>query len=239
MKIHLVLFLIVQSIFTHSQTFAQDKILIVTGGHDFERKSFFEMFDSFADIDYDTIVQPAGNIMVQNDGMTKYYAIVFYDMYQDITESQKSAYIKLLSAGKGMVFLHHSLVSYQDWPEFQEIIGGKYLLNFNGDQPKSTFMHDVDIDVEIVDQNHLITYGMKNFRIHDEVYGSYIVNESVSPILKTTHPESSNIIGWHHQYKKSRIVYLQSGHDHYAFENENFRNLLQNAIKWVKFSETN
>lgn len=238
MKIYLVLILITHSIFTHSRTFAQDKILIITGGHKFEKQSFFEMFDSFSDIDYDSIVQPAGNKMVHNRSVTKYDAIVFYDMFQDITDSQKSAYIELLKIGKGMVFLHHSLVSYQEWPEFQKIIGGKYLLASTENQSKSTYKHDVDIDVEIVDQNHPITHGMKNFRIHDEVYGNYIVNDRVSPVLKTNHPESSKVIGWHHQYEKSRIVYLQSGHDHQAFENENFRALVHNAVKWVKFKET-
>ena len=195
------------------------------------------MFDSFTDINYDTIVQPAGNEMIQKSMISKYELIVFYDMYQEITDSQKSAYMKLLKQGKGMVFLHHSLVSYQDWPEFRKIIGGKYVLTSTENQSISTYKHDIDIEVEIVDQSHPITHGMKNFLIHDEVYGNYIVNENVSPILKTKHPESSKIIGWINQYENSRIVYLQSGHDHYAFENENFRTLVHNAIKWVKSSK--
>lgn len=235
MKLFLALILISYSIFNHSQTNAQGKILIITGGHEFEKQAFFEMFDSYSDIDYDTLVQPGGNKLVQNHGVSKYDAIVFYDMYQDITESQKLAYIELLKTGKGMVFLHHALVSYQQWPEFQKIIGGKYLLTPMGNHSKSTYKHDVDIDVEIVDQDHPITHGMLNFMIHDEVYGNYIVNEGVSYIVKTNHPKSTNIIGWHHQYEKSRIVYLQSGHDHHAFENENFRALVYNAVKWVKF----
>ncbi len=234
MKLHLLIIFITCSICIHSHTFAQDKILIITGGHAFDNPSFFEMFDSFSDIEYDAIVQPAGNKMVQNRSLGKYDAVVFYDMYKDITAPQKSAYIALLKTGKGMVFLHHSLVSYQEWPEFQNIIGGKYLSAPTDNHSKSTFKHDVDIDVEIVDQNHPITQGMKNFRLFDEVYGNYVVNETVSPLLKTNHPESSTVIGWHHRYEKSKIVYLQSGHDSHAYKNENFRVLVYNAIKWVK-----
>lgn len=233
MKFFLVIILLILSVFTHSQTFAQHQILIITGGHDFERQPFYKIFDSFPDIQYDTITQPAGNEMVQNTRISSYDALVFYDMYQEITESQKLAYLKLLRRGKGMVFLHHSLVSYQDWPEFQKIIGGKYVLTSMENQSKSTYKHDVNINVVIVDHNHPITHGMKDFRIYDEVYGNYVVNENVTPILKTNHPESSEIIGWRHQYENSRIVYLQSGHDHHAFENENYRTLVHNAIKWV------
>jgi len=47
-------------------------------------------------------------------------------MFDSKTPNQKDAYIKLLKNGKPMIFLHHSLVSYQHWPEFTRIIGGKY-----------------------------------------------------------------------------------------------------------------
>lgn len=218
-------------------SFAQDKILIITGGHEFEKQAFFDMFDSFTDLKYDALVQPLGNEMLLKSMINKYDALVFYDMYQEITESQKAAYLKVLKAGKGMVFLHHSLVSYQEWPEFQQIIGGKYLLKSSGNRSASTYKHDININVEIVDPKHSITHGMKDFQIHDEVYGNYVVNNNVSPILKTNHPESSATIGWHHQYYKSRIVYLQLGHDHLAYGNNDYRMLVHNAIKWVTTNE--
>ncbi len=222
---------------THNQAIAQTNILIITGGHDFEKQSFFQMFDSYPEINYDTLAQPSGNKMIGNSGIDEYDILVFYDMYQEITEPQKEAYIKMLKDGKGMVFLHHSLVSYQEWPEFQNIIGGKYILSPSGKQSKSTYRHDVDINVDVVDGNHPVTKGMKNFVIHDEVYGNYVVNENVTPILKTQHPESSEIIGWEHLYKNSKIVYLQLGHDHHAYENENYRLLVLNAIMWTKSGE--
>jgi len=225
------------SIFSHSQSYAQDKILIIIGGHEFEKQAFYDMFDSFTELKYDTLIQPSGNEMLLKSMINEYDALVFYDMFQEITEPQKTAYQNVLKEGKGMVFLHHSLVSYQEWPEFRKIIGGKYILAPSQKYSASTYKHDVDIDVEIVDSKHPITHGMKDFSIHDEVYGNYVVNKNVSPILKTNHSESSEIIGWHHQYENSRIVYIQLGHDHYAYENENYRMLVHNAIKWVTSGE--
>src|SRR5210317_2080941 len=107
---------------------AQPKILVITGGHDFEQQEFFEMFDSFEGMNYDWLVQPEANKLLESGETGEYQAFVFYDMYQAITVAQQEAYLAALKKGTGMLFLHHSLVSYQDWPEFQQIIGGKYLL---------------------------------------------------------------------------------------------------------------
>lgn len=229
-------FLCTISLFIYSNVvIAQQKILIITGGHDFEQKQFFEMFDSFKDMDYDWLVQPEGNKLLEAEKKTDYQAIVYYDMYQPITTTQQEAYLTELKKGTGMVFLHHSLVSYQDWPEFQQIIGGKYLLKETSTNPKSTYKHDVNLKVHIAKsglKSH-VTKGVQDFMIHDEVYGNYIVNDNVTPLLITNHPESTEVIGWSHSYLNSKIVYLQPGHDHFAYENSNYRKLVRQAIEFV------
>jgi len=212
----------------------QKKILIITGGHDFEEAAFYAMFSSFTDVTYDTISQPAANaLLTDGAALKKYDCLVYYDMVQNITDEQKVAWLQLLKNGKGMVFLHHSLVSYQDWPEFRNIIGGKYLLEQEGNNAKSTYRHDVDFNIQVVDKAHPVCKGVADFEIHDEVYGGYLVNNDVTRLLITNHPESTPLVGWCHNYEKSRIVYLQLGHDHFAYENENYRRLVLNSIQWV------
>lgn len=215
--------------------FGQINILVVTGGHSFEEKPFFEIFDSFEDIQYDTVSQPRGNAMLLTERINRYDCIVYYDMYQNITEAQKGAFIKLLDEGTGFVFLHHALVSYQHWPEFEKIRGGKYHLEASDGIQKSDYQHDVDFKVEIVKHKsaHPVTAGIKNFTIHDEVYGNFTVRNDITPLLRTSHPQSSPVIGWAHTYKKSRIVFLQPGHDQHAYANENYRKLIHQAIKWT------
>jgi uncharacterized protein len=213
----------------------QIKVLIVTGGHSFDKKLFYGMFDSFEGVDYDTITQPIGNELFLTSSINAYECIVFYDMFQPITDAQKEAYIRQLERGVGMVFLHHALVSYQDWPEFEKIIGGKYHLKESAGIDKSTYRHDVDFEVQIVKHatGHPVTSGLSDFMIHDEVYGNYTVNDDVTPLIKTTHPESTSTLGWAQKYKNSRIVYLQPGHDHNAYDNEHYRQLVRRAISWV------
>ncbi|MCK4466204.1 MAG: ThuA domain-containing protein [Bacteroidales bacterium] len=234
----LVLFIMICS--SHSsekQDSPEIRVLVITGGHAFEHEAFFEMFDSLSGITYTEVTQPDANQLYSSPMMNKYDALVFYDMVQEITDEQKEAFINLLEEGKGMIFLHHSLASYQEWNEFRRIIGGRYYLQpyFNGSKQytASTYKHGVEIPVKIPDKNHPVTAGLKEFIIHDEVYGNFEVLPEVHPILSTTHPESGEIIGWTNSYKNSKIVYIQLGHDHHAYSNPKYRRLLKQAISWV------
>jgi hypothetical protein len=207
--------------------------LIYTGGHDFEREAFFDIFKDMPDVIYQELIHPQVSPVFDSALIAQFDVLLFYDMVQEIDDAQKAAFLNVLNEGKAIVFLHHSLVSYQDWDEFEKIIGGRYVLT-NKDQDSSTYRHDVDIPVTLVEKDHPITRGMDDFVIRDEVYGNFRVLPTVHPLLMTTHPESGDIIGWTNSYGKSRIVYIQLGHDHLAFENSNYRRLIKQTIEWVQ-----
>ncbi|MBN1220887.1 MAG: ThuA domain-containing protein [Anaerolineae bacterium] len=215
------------------------KALIVTGGHEFERDAFFDMFNSFSDIDYEEIVQPEANQQLTSPFFYGFDAIIFYDMVQDITEAQQKSFIKLLQRGKGIIFLHHALASYREWAEYERITGGRFYLDLKPDVKNeedyliSTYQHNVNIPVKIVDKNHPITHGLNDFDIHDEIYGNFKVLPVVQPLLSTSHPGSGEIIGWTHFYGNSPIVTIQPGHDHHAYNNPNYRRLIRQAIEWA------
>ena len=212
-------------------------LLIITGGHDFERDAFISMFDSFSDMEYKEVTQPQANTLYADQKINEFDVLIFYDMVQEIKDQQKSAFLDLLNQGKGIVFLHHSLVSYQNWEDFENIVGGRYYLKPDtlqgGHIISSKYKHGVIIPVEIADKGHPIMEGLTNFEIHDEVYSNYKVLPGVHPLLITKHSESGEILAWTNWYGKSRIVYIQLGHDHFAYENPSYRRLVQQAIRWV------
>ncbi len=211
------------------------KILVVTGGHSYDTTAFVEMFRSMEGIEFDTVIQPRANRVITSDTIDHYDALVFYDMWQDITGPEKQAYLNLLEKGMGMVFLHHSLVSYQEWPEFREIIGGRYINDIIPEDSlrMSGFKHDIDLEYRIVDPLHPVTSGMRVFNLHDEGYIDFEVGEGMAPLLTTQHPDSDSLVGWTHEYRNFSIVYLQPGHDKQAFEYPNYRKLVKQAIEYV------
>jgi len=211
-------------------------VMVVAGGHAFDTVEFVDMLTSIADLSFDIIIQPNANQMIATGEAEKYDVIVFYDMWPKANSDERTGYINLLEQGKGMVFLHHSLVSYQSWDEFKSIIGGKYYTELNGVDTSlmSTYKHEIEINVKVASRQHPVTSSLQDFKILDEGYGNIEVNPEVQVLLTADHPDCAQIVAWENSYKHSKIVYLMFGHDKHAFANSNFQRLLTNAIIYVK-----
>jgi len=213
-------------------------VLLITGGHGFEQVPFFALFDAIPDVEVTRATYPTAADRLRPELANAYDAIVFYDMWtKGISSAQRRSFQQLLEKGIGIVALHHTLAAHPDWPEYARILGGKYYLRdqlVDGKRrPKSTFLHGQDVDVHITDRNHPITRGMSDFRIHDETYGGYTTDPHVTVLLTTDHPTSSPNLAWTHTYGNSRVCYLQMGHDHRAYENTSYRQLVARAIRWA------
>jgi type 1 glutamine amidotransferase len=211
------------------------KIMLITGGHSYDTLQFFQLFNALDSIEYEHFPQPKANKAIAEGAAQNFDVLVFYDMWQPISEKEKQAYIDLTSQGKPFLFFHHALVSYQNWDEFEKIIGGRYVEKAEGipQEKLSTYKHDVWVDIEVVDSQHSVTKGFHDFRLFDEVYGNYRISPDVTPLLKTSHPESSPVIGWENKYNNSTIVYLQPGHDSNAYNSPHFQKLILQAVNYL------
>ncbi|HYG33177.1 MAG TPA: ThuA domain-containing protein [Clostridia bacterium] len=220
-----------------ADTSGKTRVLVVTGGHDFETEPFFKVFKDNPEISYRAVEHPNAHALLKADAAKDYDVLVLYDMHQDISEAAKKDFVARLKDGKGLVVLHHAIASYQKWPEYAKIIGVRYYLEktvVNGvEKPQSTYKHDMNFTIRVADPKHPITKGVKDFAIRDETYGLFDVFSDCHPLLTTEEPESNKVIGWVKSYENARVVYLQSGHDHFAYENPNFRQLLRQAIRWA------
>jgi len=214
------------------------RVLVVTGGHDYKKEQFNQMFESLApEITYEVAEFPAAFKMFQPENRNKFDVLVFYHMWQDINDDQAKIFAECISEGKAVVALHHSICAFDNWPEYWNIIGGKYFhkpTSFKGkDYPACSYIHDLRFNVKISDAGNPVTKGVRDFMVFDETYKGFYVEEGVTPLLTTNEPSSNPVIGWSKKYGKARIVVLQSGHDVPTFENPDFRKLLKQAVQWV------
>ena len=213
------------------------KVLIVTGGHGFQKGPFLKMFEDNADITFTAAPQGKSSEAYDREDLYDFDVVVLYDLVQKITETQKRRFLALFDKGVGLVALHHCLASYQAWGEFEKILGGKYLLKEEkrGDKtwPASGFRHGVDIPVKIVSAQHPITTGMSDYTIHDEVYWGCRISTAVTKLITTDHSQSAPVRGWCHTYRAARVVYLMGGHDATAYNDANYRRLVARAIQWA------
>jgi uncharacterized protein len=208
------------------------KVLLVTGGHGFEVEPFFKIFSDNPEITFTAAKHGKDADVYDRPDLLSYDVVVLYDMAKTSTEAQRKQFLSLLEKGTGLVVLHHALVSYPDFPEYEQVIGGKYS---QADEKTGLagYQHDVDIPVQIVAKDHPITKGIADFMIHDEIYWGFRVRPDAEPLITTTHLRSGKPLAWTRSQGKSRIVYLQLGHGPTAYDHPQYRELVARSIRWT------
>jgi len=213
------------------------KVVVITGGHGFEHEPFFKMFDQIEGIRYIEAAQKDHSEIFEDIREWDYDVMVFYNMTQNISQKRRRNFVRLLDQGVGVVALHHTMAAYQEFPRFKQIIGTKYYLKDTkvGDvlQKGGTYLHDVDMNVQIADKDHPITKGLSDFTIHDETYKNCWFDKDNHVLLTTQHPTSDRTIGWARHFEGARICTIQLGHDSKAYANDNYRTLIERAIFWT------
>jgi hypothetical protein len=176
------------------------RILLVTKGHPFAREPFFELFDQLG-VHYTHVEQPVAGHLLRKDIMSDFDCAVFYDMpgiefladgpkFSQPDALFKSQFLDLLASGKGMLFLHHAIAGWPDWPEYANIIGGRFLYlpgNLRGEKVlDSGYRHHVSHEVQVLDPQHPILQGLPaSFALQDELYLFEVFEQDVIPLLRS------------------------------------------------------
>src|SRR5829696_7551875 len=121
---HFVRVLLAIMTLTASSTVAADvhktKVLLITGGHGFEREAFLKVFRDNPNITLTRAEHTKGTADAYNRAdLFDHDAVVLYDMPKEINDVQKKRFVELTKKGIGLLVLHHALVSYQHWPEYE------------------------------------------------------------------------------------------------------------------------
>lgn len=216
---------------------AKINVLVITGGHGFEREPFFAMFGAMSNLSFTAAEHAKGSASAwDRSDLATFDAVVLYDMATTITDAQKAKLLSLFERGTGLVVLHHALCSYQDWPDYERIIGGRYPVPPKG-QPQVTdaigYEHGVEVPIAIADSAHPITAGLKDFTLRDEIYWGFRSGADAHPLLTTPHTKSGKPLMWTRTEGKSRVVFLQLGHDAFAYGHPTYRALVARSISWV------
>jgi type 1 glutamine amidotransferase len=205
------------------------RALVITGGHDHE-SSFYSLFDGYPDLAWTPV--STASVAFQNDLRNKYDVLVLYDFTRDLDETGKKNLRDFVESGKGVVILHHAILSYQTWPWwYGEVAGGRYRLDRDGDIPSSTATMGQEHFV-LLEGQHPVTAGLRPFHIWDEPYKGMWISAKNKVLLTTDNTASDRPLAWISAYPKSRVFYTQLGHDHTAFQHPAYRMLIHQAILW-------
>src|SRR5207302_887824 len=96
---------------------AKTKVLLITGGHGFEREPFLKVFSDNPKISVTHAEHAKGTTDAwDRPDLYDYDVVVLYDMPKEISDAEKKRFEGLFEKGIGLLVLHHALVSYQHWP---------------------------------------------------------------------------------------------------------------------------
>jgi hypothetical protein len=214
------------------------RVLIVTGGHDFDADAFFAVFKNNPDITYQWVEHPKAQAWFKADAAKQYDVVLAYDNYQEISDEAKADFVSLIKGGKGLVVVHHGIGSYLDWPEYWKIMGMRWYHTNTVVDGVTKFSYPSDSNdnhfrVHVADPEHPVTRGLKDYDMVDETYKGFDVYDDSHPLLTTDCPISNKVIAWAKTYGDGRVVCIQSGHGPNAYVNPNFQTFIRQAIEWT------
>lgn len=251
------------------------RVLAAVRGHPFDRDDFADLFADMAGVSVSFVDQPAAALLMRPSLTASFDVLVLYDMPGlDFAGTPRAVPIgpdaetragmmALFDSGIGVVALHHALAGWPGWPDYADLLGGRFLYRpaaLRGvARPDSGYRHEVPYDARVV-ADHPVVAGLDPiFPLVDELYLAEVFEDEVTPLLRADHrftrdgfysataaiqgrlfsnegwehPEGSDLIGWVKRARNSPLVYLQPGDDRTTYSNPAYRRLVENAIRWA------
>ena len=161
------------------------------------------------------------------------YDVILLTMYNSvvptITGQAKENLLEFVKKGKGFYVQHLASASFSEWKEFGKLCGRKWVMGTSGHGPRSVF------GAKVVNKEHPITKGMKDFKIFDELYAKLqgdgpieVLVSANSDWSKKTEPLVFTL-----SYGKGRCVHNAFGHDHKAILHPSMKQLIRRGVEWA------
>lgn len=134
----------------------------------------------------------------------------------------------LVKAGKGLMVFHLACGSFEDWPEYANLVG-KIWDRKTFHDPHGPFL------IHLVDRQHPITRGLEDFETIDELYVCQVGDRPVD-VLATARSKVTDKdypMAFVFEYGKGRVFNTPLGHDARAFETPGVGQMLRRAALWT------
>jgi len=249
-------------------------LVVLSGGHPFEVAAFDALLASLAGWSVTHLRHPEAERLVGEGCAAEADALLFYDMPgYDFANGQVStrppdeafrrAILDRFERGRGAVAMHHALAGWAQWPEWHELLGGRFLYQpgeVRGIQRlDSGYRHDVAYVAEVV-ADHPVTVGLPaSFAVRDELYLAETFDRDFTPLIRARHdfvrenfysasaavggrmfenagwphPPGSDCVAWVKQARNAPLVYLQFGDGPETYANPLAQRILANALGFV------
>jgi len=207
------------------------KVAVVTGSHGFDVMNFHQTFRALDGVD--AYIQHMDDFAGSDEATRKSYdAVCFYHMIMDTpvdgeawyAGQPKTAMEQLGDTEQGIFVLHHSILAFPQWDLWTDLTGlADRAFDFHPDQ---------ELHIDVANGDHPITQGIDAWDMGDETYTMPEPVGDNDMLLTTDHEKCMHSILWTRQFKQSRVVCFQSGHDNVTWADSSFREILRRGLLW-------
>jgi type 1 glutamine amidotransferase len=197
---------------------------------------------------YDTYIRTDSNIIAKKPLMTTGQPAsggpslanvdaIFFMGHRDVPlDAQQRAELAAFvhDEGKGLVAAHVALTAFEGWPEFGDLIGGRY-----DDHPWNTASGTIiNEDPSFPATKHFPA----TFPFVDEFYQAKAFSRDARVLLRLdtskmpANPQLRNMdfpLAWAKTYGKGRVFYSSLGHAPETWDNRNVAQMYFEAIRWA------
>jgi uncharacterized protein len=188
----------------------------------------------------DTEVLTKKKLEYNAKNLNDFDAVLFFtggDLEMDA--QQKADFLSFIhDDGKGFIGVHSAAITFVDWPEYGEMIGGYY-----DEHPWLTF----DAPIVVEDPNFPgMQQWPKAFVLRDEIYQMRNYSRDQLRVLmrldvskldmknKNVHRTDGDFaVTWAKMYGKGRVYYTTLGHVQANWDKPEFQQMMTEAIKWA------
>lgn len=167
-------------------------------------------------------------------------AVVFYTGGElEMNEEQKAALISFVREdGKGFVGVHSATITFTNWPEYGEMIGGYF-----DEHPWGTLAAPIVVEDDSFPGMQL---WPRSFVLKDEIYQLKDYSRDKVRVLMRLDADKLDLknprvhrldrdfaVAWARQFGKGRVFYSTLGHVEQNWDDPRLQKMYAEAIKWA------
>lgn len=131
-------------------------------------------------------------------------------------------------AGGGLLAMHGASICFDDWPDWQDLLGGVWRWGTSTHPPLAG-----PVPVTVETDAHPIVAGLGDFPIVDEVYGFLDRTDDVRGLLSSPHGGTAHPLLWARTVGAGRVVYDALGHHVASYDVPEHREIIRRAARWA------
>jgi type 1 glutamine amidotransferase len=196
------------------------------------------LWDTFIRTDTEALTKKKLEYNAKN--LNDFDAVVFYTGGNlEMDDSQKADFLSFVhDDGKGFVGIHSAGITFTNWPEYVDMVGGTYdehpWMTFNApiivEGPKFPGMSQFPPAFTIRDE----IYQFKNFS-RDTCHVLMRLDASKLDLAnpRVHRADHDFAVTWTKMYGKGRVYYTSLGHVEENWDRPDFQKMVTEAIKWA------